>query len=70
MAHIRADLTASSDKPRRLAAEAGPALAFALSRLERRGLIDFDRRSDADQLVLSDPHSTDNPTHITWRGAT
>lgn len=57
------------DKPRRLHAEAGPALAFALSRLERRGVIGFDRRSDSDQLVLSDPHSTDNPTHITWRGA-
>jgi hypothetical protein len=59
-----------ANKPRRLAAEAGPALAFALVRLERKRVIHFDRRSDADQLVLSDPHSTDNPTHIAWRGAT
>jgi hypothetical protein len=57
------------EKPRRLEAEAGPALAFALARLERRRLISFDRRSDADQLVLSDPHSSENPTHVLWRGS-
>lgn len=56
------------EKPRRLDAEAGPALSFALMRLKRRGLILFDRRSDADQLILRDPHSDENPTHILWKG--
>lgn len=55
------------EKPRRLEDEAGRALEFALRRLERRQLISFDRRSDADQLILSDPHSSENPTHILWR---
>jgi len=58
-----------TEKPTRLDDEAGPALAFALSRLESRGLIDFDRRSDADQLILADPHSSENPTHILLRGS-
>jgi hypothetical protein len=57
------------DKPRRLPADAGPALAFALSRLKRRNVIDFSPASDAAQLVLSDPDSKDNPRHIVWLGA-
>jgi hypothetical protein len=58
-----------NQKPRRLASEAGPALAFALIRLERRGVIAFARPSDSDQLILSDPHSPDNPTRIKWEQA-
>jgi len=55
-------------RPRRLENEAGYALAFALSRLSARGAITFERRSDADQLILEDPQSDRNPTHIGWSG--
>jgi hypothetical protein len=55
-------------KPRRLEGDSGRSLAFALTRLVQRGLISFDRRSDADQLVLDDPHSDANPTHIRLEG--
>jgi hypothetical protein len=55
-------------RPRRLPNEAGHALAFALRRLAARGVITFDRQSDADQLILDDPQSDRNPTHIALSG--
>jgi hypothetical protein len=56
-------------RPRRLANHAGHALAFALKRLAERRVIGFERRSDAEQLILDDPLNDTNPTHINWIGA-
>ena len=54
-----------AEPPNRPKGGAGRALAAALLRLKRQGVIDFRRVSDAESLVIDDP-TTRDPTHITW----